>query len=564
MEEEKHIDQTLFWEVPEVDLNVRHYSGSPSDVIKKLKTDIEKYLSNPNLQENRQIIRFKDDGSQYITSYNIREVYSAIYNALNYYKDISYLPSAEYGTGDTFLSNSIRTFNEDYNYLASKYNSPDPTVSPVIDFSARIKSPLSLVDKIREKISEYINENRDFSYFNESLRDLIGVRVIVDPPKEIQKQGLQAECEFLYKVFYDLMERRGITEENQISDAAKFDKFHFIPVNTRHDPHKSEKLKSRPEKDGFDNYIINCEENFYIPETRISEIEQPCVDSVVKDYVKYPKYKGYQSLHVCIIPFYSTNVEHLEVPSCIIPTKVKDSAFEYQFRTAKQNDYAEHGPASHNLEYKPNGVYHRLAVPFYITFDSLEDLTETSYNPVSLPQRPINAQNKLRLRNFGESFKKFYGFTFEEFFGIPFKKFRDTFESYDRDAILARKKQVIYDAEQKIYYAKSVEDIQNKVVLTLSSKDADSLRELIAQSSSPELIKFFETTHLLDSVKSAATSTALEKHSQKPTPFQLYQLETPDEREEVSQKILTLKNTSYSERIVAQTIKKDLDDDIIK
>ena len=559
MEEEKHIDETLFWEVPEIDLNVRHYAGSHSDVIKKLKTDIERYLSNPNLQENRLAVRYREDGSHYMTSYNIRKIYSAIYNALNYYKDISYLPSAEYGTGDTFLSNSIRTFNEDYDYLASKYNSPDPTVPPVIDFSARIKSPLSLVDKIREKVTEYIDQNRDFGYFNESLRDLIGVRVVVDPPKEIQEQGLQAECEFLYKVFYDLMKRRGITEKNQAPAATKFGKFSFIPVNTRHDPHKSEKLKSRPEKDGFANYIIDSEENFYIPNARIPEMEQPCVDSVVKDYIKYPKYKGYQSLHVCIIPFYSANVEHLEVPSCIIPSKCKDSVFEYQFRTAKQNDYAEHGPASHNLEYKPNGVYHRLAVPFYITFDSLEDLTEAAYDLTHLPKGPINAKNKLRLRNFGESFKKFYGFTFEEFFGIPFKKFRDTFESHDRDAILARKKQVIYDAEQKRYYAQSIEEYQNKVVLTLSQEEVELLRKLISGSSSPELVKFFETTHLMDGVKSS-TSSNLEATTPIPTPFQLYQLETPTERENAP-KVLTLKNTSNSERVSAQTVGKDFDDD---
>lgn len=561
MEEEKHIDETLFWEVPEIDLNVRHYAGSHSDVIKKLKTDIERYLSNPNLQENRLAIRYREDGSHYMTSYNIRKIYSAVYNALNYYKDISYLPSAEYGTGDTFLSNSIRTFNEDYDYLASKYNSPDPTVPPVIDFSARIKSPLSLVDKIREKVTEYIDQNRDFGYFNESLRDLIGVRVVVDPPKEIQEQGLQAECEFLYKVFYDLMERRGITEKNQAPAATKFGKFSFIPVNTRHDPHKSEKLKSRPERDGFANYIIDEEANFYIPKTRIPEMEQSCVDSVVKDYIKYPKYKGYQSLHVCIIPFYSSNVEHLEVPSCIIPSKGKDSVFEYQFRTAKQNDYAEHGPASHNLEYKPNGVYHRLAVPFYITFDSLEDLTEAAYDPTHLPKGPINAKNKLRLRNFGESFKKFYGFNFEEFFGIPFKKFRDTFESHDRDAVLARKKQVVYDAEQRIYYAQSIEENQNKVVLTLSKEDVELLRKLISESSSPELVKFFETTHLMDGIKSSAANDSIVS-TQKPTPFQLYQLETSTERENAP-KEFHLNDVANSERVAAQTVGKVLDDDRI-
>ena len=52
-----------------------------------------------------------------------------------------------------------------------------------------------------EKVTEYILEGRDFSYFNESLRDLIGVRFVINPPAEIQAQGQQAESDFLYKVY---------------------------------------------------------------------------------------------------------------------------------------------------------------------------------------------------------------------------------------------------------------------------------------------------------------------------------------------------------------------------
>ena len=33
-----------FWETSEVDLNLRHYSGHPSDAIKLVKRNIEKYL----------------------------------------------------------------------------------------------------------------------------------------------------------------------------------------------------------------------------------------------------------------------------------------------------------------------------------------------------------------------------------------------------------------------------------------------------------------------------------------------------------------------------------------
>ena len=54
-----------FWETSEVDLNLRHYSGHPSDAIKLVKRNIEKYLRKPGVPQ-------KD-----------REVYSAMYHALD-------------------------------------------------------------------------------------------------------------------------------------------------------------------------------------------------------------------------------------------------------------------------------------------------------------------------------------------------------------------------------------------------------------------------------------------------------------------------------------------------
>ena len=216
MEEHKQFSHTFFWEVPEIDLNLRHYSGQPSDVIKKIKSDIERYLSNPNLEENRTAVRYDENNTPSMATFNVREIYSAIYNALNYYKNISYMPSAEYETGSTFLSSSIGTFNKDYEYLSQKYNSNDVSQEPVISVSGRIKSPLSFMDKVREKIVEYIDEDREFKYFNESLRDLIGVRFVINPPQEIQAEGLQAESDFLYKVYYDLMNHHGISSPTDL------------------------------------------------------------------------------------------------------------------------------------------------------------------------------------------------------------------------------------------------------------------------------------------------------------------------------------------------------------
>lgn len=538
MKEQKESDTTFFWEVPEIDLQLRHYSGHPSDVIKKIKSDIEYYLSNPNLEENHTSLRYDKNNNPYMVSYNIRQIYSAIYNALNYYKNISYLPSAEYKTEDTFLSNSLRTFNEDYEYLSSKYNTDDLSQEPVISVSGRIKSPLSFVDKVREKVVEYIEQGRDFRYFNESLRDLIGVRFIINPPAEIQQKGPEAEVEYLYKVFYDLMERHGITQPSNPSLEKGL--YKFYPVNTRHDPHKSEKIKSRPDKEGFAVWVQNGNHGFYRPTKRIPEMEQSCVDSVTKDYIRWPKFKGYQSLHVCVIPYYSQDVEHMLVPSCIIPPSCRDSFIEYQFRTEKENMYAEHGPASHNFEYKPTGSYHRLAVPLYIEFDSPENYTEISYDPSRIPQKPSSYVNKLRVRNFGESFKKFYGPTFEEFFGIPFKRFRDVFDSQDRNDILSRRKVVIHDEERDIYTAQLAQNITpNPISLALSPEELMNLKEILSNNDTHRLAEFFRKQHLQDAIIQVISSS---KHAKdvtstrlKTSGIQLYTLDLSDERDHPSQ-----------------------------
>ena len=87
---------TQYWEVPEIDLNLRHYSGNYCDVIKNIKSQIEIYLSNNDVSEKN------------------RKAYSALYNALCYYKDLSYLPSPEFKiTDNTFLSNCLKSFNKD-------------------------------------------------------------------------------------------------------------------------------------------------------------------------------------------------------------------------------------------------------------------------------------------------------------------------------------------------------------------------------------------------------------------------------------------------------------------
>lgn len=565
MSENKYSENNFFWEVPEVDLHLRHYSGHPSDVIKKLKSDIERYLSNPNLEENRTALRYDENNNPYMISYNIRQIYSAIYNALNYYKNISYLPSAEYETGESFLSNSIRTFNEDYDYLAQKYNSKDLTQEPVIKVCGRIKSPLSFMDKVREKIEEYIEQKRDFRFFNESLRDLIGVRFVINPPQEIQNQGLEAETDYLYRIYYDLMEHHGITKPKDAPIESGL--FKFLPVNTRHDQNKLSKIKSRPDEEGFAVWVQNGIKGFYRPTKRIPEVEQESVDTVTKDYIRWPKYKGYQSLHVCIIPYYSQDVDHINIPNCIIPPSCKDSFIEYQFRTEKENEYAERGPASHNTQYKPTGSYHRLAVPFYIEFDNPENLPEISYDPLRTFKKPLNYINRLKLRNFGESFKKYYGPTFEEFFGIPFKKFRDVFGSQDRTDILSKRKTVIYDKESDIYTTQdSPGEKQNPISIALTPEEILTLKEILASKDGNQLVEFFSKQHLQDAViqviQNPENSKPSSTTSQKASGINLYSLNLSEERNRPFQESKKEESQIPINPVIVKPNGSSLDDDL--
>ncbi len=462
-----------FWEVDDIDLNLRHYSGKPSDVIKNIKSKIEVFLSNPDVP------------------YQTRAVYSAIYNALDYYKNISYIPGADFSTDDTFLSYSIENFNRDFEYLSSKYNSSDPTILPVISLNCRIKSPLGFVEKVKLKISEYLRNGRDLSYFNESLRDLMGTRIIVDPPEDIKAQGPQAESDFLYKVFYDLMQFHGIDKQNQ--DTLDFGDYSFIPVDTRHSPNKSKTIKERPQNTGFsDNVPLSegAEHYVFVPEHRIPEVEQSHVDSILKDYNRWPKYSGYQSLHTCVVPYYSDYIKRLPTPPYIIPSASNDYTIEYQIRTKKQNDYAERGAASHKFSYKPGEtLYHRLAVPFYIDFDSPEDLEEL--------QTRHPARKTLRLRNFAESYRRFYGHSFRERFNINFTEFRDRFSSKERDEVLAGKKVVLYDETRDLYYLQDGE-----YYIFLENAEQKNLNSIIirAKSNSSEVIDFLDKSGVTDGI----------------------------------------------------------------
>lgn len=472
------------WEVPEIDLNIRHYSGHPSDVIKTIKKDIEDYLQNPNVP------------------YKQRSIYSAVYHALNYYKDISYLPAPEYGTETTFLDNAIKTFNNDLEYLSSKYDLDDPMQPPVITVSARIKSLSSFVDKVKEKVDEYLDEGRDFTYFNESLRDPIGVRFVIDPPKEVQEQGLQAESNYLYHIFHDLMNKHGIVSQATNTKINQtFDMFKFIPVNSRYDSTKQDKIRNRVQIQ-LDNglepfssklYDENGNLKIFIPDSIPDFIDSPSYTDYFKDYNRYPKFKGYQALHACVIPSFSKDASTDEdIPSYIIPSNAKDHAIEYQFVTAKQNyqndkgvaSTAERKPFNKNLNY-----YHRLLVPSFITADNFDlyGRSDESYDISS--SKHSSDSKKLKLRNYGYSFEKHYGASFKSFFGVPFRTFRDTLVSSDRNKILSRKAICVFDKVAERY---RVEDI-HQVPVAFTAEELQNL------NSSPENLKSLpETAGLAD------------------------------------------------------------------
>lgn len=481
------------WEVSEIDLNLRHYSGHPADVMKKIKNDIEQYLSNQDVSDEQ------------------RRIYSAVYNALEYYSDVSYIQPAEFATDDSFLSCAIHSFNDDFRFLSQKYNPKDPTKPPVIDFSARIKSPASFVEKMKEKITEYLEQGRDLGYFNESLRDLLGARITINPPQRVKDKGPEAECEFLYRVMYDLMDSHGMSIRNQ--DTLSPGKFRFINVNTRHDKSKMKRIQERAVKEGYAPGVTDGENPIFIPKKRIEEIERPYISSKIKDYVKYPKYSGYQSLHICVTPDFSDYMEHPELPSCIIPPSTYDFFIEYQFRTERQNEFAEHGIASHKTSYKPDQLnYHRLSVPFYIEMDGPHDIADNSYGR-AVARRPVAmpASKRLKLRNFAESYERFYGHTFQDRFGLSFKDFRDFFSTEQRNEILSQKKSVEYDEETGIYHL-----VPFNRTLVLSNEQKEKLEFLLkSKANSKELLALLDELGFLDNLISPEARGKIDKSRMK-------------------------------------------------
>ena len=463
----------------EVDLNLKHYVGHHSEVLREVKNRLRNYLRNPNISRAS------------------RSIYSAIYNSLTYYQNISDLPIAGELADKTFLENMIYEFNKDYKYLSDKYNSDDPTVPKVIQAKGRIKSPISALDKILEKISEYIKDGMDLKLLNNSLRDFVGLRFIVDPPPEIKEKGKQAEIDFCYQVFNDLLEYRGLERQNSEQPAKDCD-YHFVKVNTLHDPNKLEKMKQRPNIEGF---LYDPEKlGIYIPTTRPDYIEK--YDEYFKDYQMYPKKRLYQRLHICANPYFSNHIPEQQIPNFIIPSTADIPTIEYQVCTLEEEEFAEHGKASHT-EYKGNRTFHRLGIPLFMKLDENTD--------------------EIRLTRLDEAVEEFYGYTFKSVFNIDYQTFLRTFDVNQRDDILAGKLIIEFDEETQDYVLKTPKSL----VVVDSTQPISYIRDLLKNSTTEELTKFFERNDLLDNT---IYPSEKEKTSTGNIPLQIVTLETPAEK----------------------------------
>ncbi len=429
--------------IPEVNLNLRYYIGDRSDTIKTVQRKIKQYLKNADVD------------------YIHKSIYSAIYNALVYYQAITDLPIAGETDKKTFLENTVAQINDDYNYLSSKYNKNG---NEVISMRARIKSPINAMDKILSKVEEFVRDGRDLKRLNESLRDFIGVRLIVNCPPEIKAQGHQAESDFCYRVFNDLVEYHGIKRQLTGSTPEEKD-YDFISVNTDDDPNKLERIKNRAINKQFK--LDPDAENVFIPKSRPEFIE--AYDKFVKDYRLYPKPHLYQRMHICAHPHYSKSVHKRPLPNYIIPPLNFNPAIEYQVCTDKEDKWAD---ASH-LEYKDR-PFHRLGIPLLVELDQKKD--------------------KFRILRLDECIKDFYGYSFKDMFNIDYQNFLNIFNTSQRDDILAGKVKIKFDEELEEYI---LEKSPTTIVL-YEDKNIEFVNTLLQNSSKDELKKFFVANNLLN------------------------------------------------------------------
>lgn len=302
-------------------------------------------------------------------------ILTAYLTAFKYYEEISNME------GD-YVKKTMEYLNREALYLKERF--PYVYIEP----QGRIKSPISADTKIREKIKEYIDKGRDLANITNSLRDFIGFRYVIDLPNIIESDPKKS-TEICYEILQAQMEFQ------------KANGFEFIEVGEA----KQKKLKSNK------SYKSDpAKKGVFIPKERPAGIEQ--FDPYLKDYIMYPTSTLYQSAQYCVIPSWAKDMKNGH-----------PAAIEFQVRTERMHDFAEHDElAAHNSYKKRTQTFHRLSVPFEFTFmpDEKGDLTG------NIGQVPYDY-----------SIEKFYGTSFYDRFGIDYKEFIDLFDQETQDQIYA-------------------------------------------------------------------------------------------------------------------------------
>lgn len=479
----------------EPDLNIRHYIGSREDILKKLKSAISEYLQHKEVPDPE------------------RTFYSSLYHGISYYQAITDRSISMESEGQTFLENVLKVINDDYKYLCDKYNPKDPTMPRVISFKGRIKSPASAIEKLIDKCREYYEDGMDFSYLNDSLRDFFGVRIVIEPPIEIKKQGKQAESDYLYMIMHDFLERKGL--DRQIDGASLPTDYTFTRVNTVHEPNKLDKIIERPSKEGFSSKAMEAmklpgRDQFYIPTSIPPEIER--YHDYMKAYRLYPKFQGYQRDHFCAYPPYASTVKIPKHPKYIKPTKSLRPCLEYQFCLGDEEYHANHGIASH-IVYK---YYGRDA-----DNDSLENSLDaemlsagTGFSRYEIPMILVTDSDTdtIRLSRFDEAMEAYHGFSFKDFFGIDYQTFLEKFDTEERDDVFAQRKKIKYDKELSDYSLVP----NQRYVLVDTAREPGYFSRMVRESDPETFMRFLDKNGLLDgtiSVDSPEVRERFEKPS---------------------------------------------------
>lgn len=219
---------------------------------------------------------------------------------------------------------------------------------------------------VANQINEYLSpESKQFLSFVEKTKyQIFHILEKVSPVSLTvsgRKKGFVSFCKKLEDISPSLIKDtyalRVIVSSNLLGDpvatnfcymATKILYDHFQALGWKVDPLKTKKGETIPDEIRSSIYIPN-----EIP-TFVKEYLPLC-----KDYIAFPKSKGYQGIHLSFIDVKTGNL------------------IEIQVRTSSMHQYAENGPASHKLVYKPNDiVYENIHISGFSYDTNQKKITE--------------------------------------------------------------------------------------------------------------------------------------------------------------------------------------------